>query len=520
MALLDTLGLKPLAGMRPAGPGDAAASAVGVPAKPRGVSSAAGPEGGGSVKAGGDVEVVTREFAPLKTKYGELKVSATLKIQPMAGGGADGNAGFTGAVTSKDKSDGRTTGTKKTIAYTGIADRELFAGFKLQDLAIAFEPEISGLDVSVSGLFKFTLVTNVFKAPAQVKVIVLNIKGGKTIQGPGIEIKIAPVAFPFKVGPVETKVLVEYKASFIVDAKKVGLEIGKEVVEKVAKEALKREAERQGVKLLGRKAAEIVLRDLGPLAAAFGVGLDIGALLNQYTIAPQVAKVVTEDILGDLNERYHRADTLGKMWLLSKNSPRIVAALVAAGVSGAVAGMADVVLFKIMGLDKLKDFGPALEAFGEGLTVMAQIARAPVEAFAGGVLHGALVLGIKLNPKHAICAHAALEPIVAAIFARIHPLYKMKGGLDKLLGVHVRDASVDTGVFLKFATFAHNHRMDWDGQVDLSSPQAVVASLKKMHVGAFVRFLEANKMLRCDVSLGDNLDPDAIDAKLLDELYG
>lgn len=521
MGLLDALGLKfaapgPRARHAPAAPLSPAAFA---PAAQAG-EQAAPPAQGAAVKGGADVEVVTREFAPFRTKYGELKVAATLKFVAAAKGGDGGGVGFAGALTSKDKSGGRTTGTKKTIAYDAIADRELFAGLALKDLAIGLEPEISGLDVSVSGIFRFTLVTNVFKAAAQAKLIVLNIKGGKEIAGPGLEIKVAPVSFPYKAGPVEAKVYAEYKATFTVDAKKVGAAIGKEVIEKVAKQALKKEAERRGVKLLGRKAAEFVLKDLGPLAAAFGVGLDIGALLNAYTVAPQVAGMVMDDILGDLNERYQRADTLGKMWLLSKNSPRIAAALVAAGVAGATAGMADVVLFRIMGLDKLKDFGPALEAFSQGLTELAAVARAPGEAFAGAVAHGALVLGIKYNPKHAIVAHAALEPVIAAIFARIRPLYRTRGGLDKLLGVRVKDAKLDAGGFMSFASFAHGFGMNWDGQVDLTSPATVAASLRAMHIGAFLRFLEANRMIRWDVSLGDTLDPDEIDPKLLDELYG
>jgi hypothetical protein len=518
VSLLASLGLNSRAAAGAARAAVAPPQPAGLSAGPPGLVNAAGADGGASVKGGADVEVVTREFAPIKTRYGDLKVSATLKIASMARAGGGDGVGFAGAVTSKDKAGGRTTGTKKTIAYTAIADRELFAGFKLADLAIGLEPEISGLDVSVSGLFRFTLVTDVFKAPAQVKVIVLNIKGGKTIEGPGIEIKIAPVSFPFRFGPVETKVFAEYKATFIVDAKKVAKEVGKQVVEKVAKEALEKEARRQGVKVLGRKAAEFVLRDLGPLAAAFGVGLDIGGLLNRYTIAPEVADMVMKDILGDLDVRYHRADTLGKMWLLSKNSPRIAAALVAAGVAGATSGMADVVLFKIMGLDRMKDFGPALDAFGRGLTDLAAVAGAPAAAFADAVLHGGLVLGIKTNPKHAICAHAALEPVIVAIHARIRPLFKTKGGLDKLLGVHVSDASVDAATFMNFATFVHGHRMDRGGKVDLSSPATVAASLKAMHVGVFLRFLEANRLIRYDVSLGDSLDPDDIDPKLLDEL--
>lgn len=35
----------------------------------------------------------------------------------------------------------------------------------------------------------------------------------------------------------------------------------------------------------------------------------------------------------------------------------------------------------------------------------------------------------------------------------------------------------------------------------------------------FLRFLEANKLIRYNVSLGSSVDPDNIDPKLLDELF-
>ncbi len=516
MGLIATLGLKPTPRMQRAMPGMRAAQA------PLGLApTASSAPAGTSVKGGADIEVVTREFTPFKTKYGDLKVSATLKFQATAQAGGNG-AGFTGVVTSKDKADGRTTGTKKTFSYDDIADRELFAGYALKDFSVGFESEISGLDVSVSGLVKFTLVTNVFEAKAQAKLTLLNIKGAKEIAGPGVEIKVAPAEFSRKLGGVETKVFVEYKATFTVDAKKVGAEVGKKVLEKLAKEALEKEAKRQGVKRLGRKAAETVLKDLGPLAAAFGVGLDIGELLNQYTIAPQAAKFVIDEILGDLAERYHEKDTLGKMWLITKNSPRILVALVAGGVIGTAAGVADVVLFKIFGLDNLADYAEALKAFAQGLTVMKKVAEVPVQAIGGAILQRALVLGIKFNPKHAIAHHGALEPVIASVFAKIGPLYRIKGGagLNKLLAVHLKDTAPDAANFLRFATFAHGNGMNKGVAVDMGSPQRLAGSLLNLSLSDFLRFLEANNLMKCKVSVDDNLDPDAIDPKLLDELYG
>jgi hypothetical protein len=315
-------------------------------------------------------------------------------------------------------------------------------------------------------------------------------------------------------------VFAEYQATFTVNVKKVGAEVGKKVVEKAAKELLEREAKRQGVKALARGAAETVLKRLGPLAAAFGVGLDIGDLLNKYTIAPKVAKMVMQDILGDLNKRYHKADTLGKMWLVFRNRNQIITALIAAGVAGVAAGITDVVLFKIMGLDELADFGPALEAFGQGLTEIAAVAKLPAQVLGGAMLHRAYVLGIKYNPKYAVLYHPSLGPIVAAIFERIRPLFRTSGGFDKLMSVWVRDAGIGPAVLLKFAGHVHATRKNLDGLVDLTDPASVAVSLRRMQVGVFMRFLEANQLIGCTVSFSDSLDPDDIDQELLDELFG
>src|SRR5207245_4061801 len=152
------------------------------------------------------------------------------------------------------------------------------------------------------------IVTAAFSAPASVKLILVKVKLGESINVAVIELKVAPKELKIKIRGVEVKATAEFKVTFEVDWKKIGLEI----VEKIAKKKLKEEATKQGVKLLGREAGELVLRDLGPLAFAFSVGLDIGALLNAYTVAPQVAGAVDDAILGDLNERYQKADTLGK----------------------------------------------------------------------------------------------------------------------------------------------------------------------------------------------------------------
>lgn len=511
MALIASLGLRPTQRMLAlAGAADGPEVAGLLP------DLAAPAQAAPGVKGGAEVELVTREFPARRTRYGELKVSATLKLQALGGSG-EGDGGFTGMVTSKDKSGGRTPGIKKTFGYADIADRELFAGFELKDFSVAFENEISGLDITVAGLVKFTLVTNAFQAKAQTKLTLLNIKGAKEIAGPALEIKVAPVEFQRRLGGVQTKVLAEYKASFTVDAKKVGAEVGKQVIEKLAKETLEKEAKKAGVRVLGRQAAEKVLQRLGPLAAAFGVGLEIGELLNKYSAAPQAAKFVIDEILGDLAERYHEKDTLGKMWLISKNSPRILAALVAGGVIGTVAGVGDLVLFKLFGLDKLGDYAQALKAFGAGLTELATVARVPADAFAGALAYTGMVLGIKFNPKHAILAHGALEPLFAGVFRRIRPMYAA-GKAMQVSSVRLQDAAPDPAALLKFATYAHGFRMNWQGRIDLASPQSVAGSLRGLALPEFVAFLETNRLVRYDVSFPASMDPDEIDEKLLDEL--
>jgi hypothetical protein len=165
-----------------------------------------------------------------------------------------------------------------------------------------------------------------FKAPGTFKLNLLKYKPGEDVVLLGAEIKIAPQKIKLHVLGVDVAGQAEIKGSFSVDLKKVGAEIGKDVLKKVAKEALEKEAEREGVKLLGREAAQQVVKDLGPLAFAFGVGLKIGELLNRYTVAPEAAGYVMKDILGDLNDRFQHASTFGKMVLISKNSPRIAAA--------------------------------------------------------------------------------------------------------------------------------------------------------------------------------------------------
>jgi hypothetical protein len=476
--------------------------------------------GSGSVKAGVEVEAITKEFPPYSGKYGKLTGSCTIKISISASAGGSTGVASDSKATLKDKKEGRTPGIKQSFSAKDVADLELFKGLSFNNVEIGVEGEISGTEVSVSGSFKFNVVTAAFSAPAQLKLILVKVKLGETVKVAAIELKVQPREFAIKIRGVEGKAAAEFKVSFEVDWKKIGLEI----VEKIAKKKLKEEAEKQGVKLLGREAGELVLKDLGPLAAAFSVGLDIGGLLNAYTVAPKVAGAVDDAILGDLNEQYQRADTLGKMWLLSKNSPRIIAALVASGVAGAASGIADVVLFKIMGLPTAKDFEEAFKAFSAGLHVMGEIVKMTGENInkvgPGSIVYGVVMLGIKTNPKHASCAHGSLEPIIAGIFATLHPLYK-PNGINELISVRVGDASFGQEHMAKFSKFVFDFkkRMDYFGLVDLTSPETVDESLEGMLIADFLRFLENKRLIKYNVKTDGNMDADEIDPKLLDELY-
>lgn len=497
-------------------PPAAGASSAARAAPPPGAAAAdATPGSEGRAKLGTEVDVIALKLVEHPTQYGAIKVTGTLKASTTAAG--EGEVSKTYTANDAEK---RESGVKKAFSLAEM-EKAGMLGFEVTGIKIELETEFSGPEVAVGATLSFNMETRLFKAPAKssTKIVLLKYSGESGFSLPSIELSIVQAPSTIVTGSVATTLSAELKGSYVADKEKILKEIGKDVVKKIAKDALEKEAKRLGVKILGREAGELVLKNLGPVAAAFSVGLDIGGLLNDYTVAPKVAAAVDETILGDLNERYQAADTLGKMWLLSKNSPKIVAALVASGVAGAVAGMGDLVLFKIMGLPAAKDFKEALEAFGKGLTELAHIPKRIVEAGAGAMVYGALVLGIKCNPKHAICAHGSLEPVIAAIFAKLHPLYK-PGGYEKVIMVQVKDAKFDEAGFQKFAKFAHGFKMQYGGKIDLTSETTVANSLRQMLVAEFLGFLEANKMIRCNVVLGDDMDADKLDPKLLDELYG
>jgi hypothetical protein len=307
----------------------------------------------------------------------------------------------------------------------------------------------------------------------------------------------------------EVAASVEYKIAFTVDKTKVG----KEVLKRIAKRELIKEAEKQGVKYLGRAAAETVLKRLGPLAAAFGVGLDIGELLNQYTIAPEVAGVVIDDIMGDFAEQYNNAGTLGKVWLASKNSPRIVAALVAAGVTGAFAGMTDLVLFKLLGLDRLKNFTVVLDVFAE---------LSKLIDFSGVgdlMVYGAFMVGIKLDPANHKVKQSALAQLAAGCHAVIKPMFKSRNGINALLSAQVSAADVAPEVMQQAAAFIAASKLSFEGSDGASTPEAVLDALMYLTIPGYMRFLESSGLISYSFSMPAEMSVDAIDPKLLDALF-
>ena len=445
-------------------------------------------------------EVLKLKLVEHETKYGSLKIEGTVTAEAVPA------------------ADGKQAAGKPFSL--GDAEASGLLELSISNVDVDLKADLSGTEMFVGATVTFEAHTKLFKTPAKSvgKATLLKVSGSGGVSLPSVVFTLTQTT-TMEAGGAKVTVTADFKASYAVSKEKVFKAIGLDVLKKVAKEALEKEAKRLGVKVLGREAAELVLKDLGPIAAAFSVGLDIGALLNEYTVAPKVAKVVIEDIMGDFADRYNDADTLGKMWLVSKNSPRIAAALVAAGVLGAASGVADVVLFKLLGLDKLKDYAEALIDFAKGVSAAMAAIREAIENGVGGtMLYGALMLGIKCNPKHAICAHGDLEPVIAALYAKLHPLYGA-GGYEKIIMVRVQDAKFDAARFQKFAKFVHEHGKP-ALSVDFTSEQTVAATMKSMGASEFLAFLHFNKLIRWDVKTDGEMDPDKIDPKLLDELFG
>lgn len=466
----------------------------------------------GAVKGGVEVEVITKEFPPYEGKYGTITGSCTIKLAISAKAGGDSGFSSSSNVTLKDKKS-RTPGIKQGFSDKDIADLKLFDGLSFNDVSVGVEGELSGTEVSVSGTFTFNIVTSAFSAPVSLKLILVKAKMGEGIKAANIELKISPKEFKINVKGIEAKATAEFKVVFEVEWKKIGVDI----LKKIARKKLEQAAVEKGATVLSREAAELVLRDLGPLAFAFSVGLDIGGLLDDYTAAHQVAADMMETVLGDLNERFEEAGTLGKIWLVYSNKDRILAAMIAAGVAGAAAGIGDLVFFKLLGLDKLVDFGPALEAFKALSAIFSDSSSLASES-----AFGAVVLAIKLNPKYGKISNPAFAKLGQLAFKKVKPLLKKPGdGLIQIVGLSVADLDLPEADLQTVIRLVIDSKMNYMGVIDFGDPPgSVTDSFLMQPMAGFVGFLEFNKLLSVSVKLPTTFDIEDIDPKLLAEIFG
>jgi hypothetical protein len=473
--------------------------------------NSAAPGGPAGAKGGYELDVISKTIKK-QVKYGTIELTTSIKINPQVGGAAGSPVGSSTSYTNKSKDGQRQGGVKQRFSYQDIGNLELLKDLQIKDISLGAQGEWSGMEVSATLGGECTIQTPNFNTKVKINVILFKIKENESPKIGGIEIKVEPAKFTVKVAGIETSLTAEFKFSFVVDTKEVALR----VIEDAAKKRLEKEAVKQGVKLLGREAAEKLLARLGPLATAFEVGWIIGSLLSKYTIANDVAVAVDEKILGDLNERYQKASTLGKIGLVARNLDRITAALIASGVSGAVAGMGDLIAFKLLHLDRLADYAQSLKQFYVLRDLIPNIGEAAGDA----ILSTVIKLGIKFNPKYGRIANPSLAAIGAAIFTEIHPVFKKKGGLQTLVNMHMQDVDVPASELSKAAQFILQSKLNYGGKLDLkSSPEQVVNDLLDFHLQEFLGFLETNKLISYTVNLGNEIGLDSVDQNLVDEVF-
>jgi hypothetical protein len=291
--------------------------------------NSAAPEGPAGAKGGYELDVISKTIKK-QVKYGTIELTTSIKVNPQVGGGTGSPVGSSTSYTNKSKDGQRQGGVKQRFSYQDIGKLELLKDLQIKDISVGVQGEWSGMEVSATLGGECTIQTPSFNTKVKINVILFKVKENESPKIGGIEIKVEPAKFTVKMAGIDVSLTAEFKFSFVVDTKEVAIR----VFEDAAKKRLEKEAVKQGVKLLGREAAEKLLARLGPLATAFEVGWIIGSLLSKYTVANDVAVTVDEHILGDLNERYQKASTLGKIGLISRNLPQITAALIASGVAG------------------------------------------------------------------------------------------------------------------------------------------------------------------------------------------
>ncbi len=467
------------------------------------------------IKVGQEIEIATKEFS--KTiSYGELKIAGSVKFAPTYIGGKPGPSTHQGGgqviQTSKIKDGKRQGGAKMGASYQQIADREFWV-LSFANLIVGAEGEWSGSEISAYGQIKFTLETPLFDTDIEIRPIIFKVKDGESPKIGAVEIKIKKTAFTVNIGGTPSPLYFEAKGSFDWDKKKVG----QEVVEKIAKKKLEQEAKKQGVKALAGRAAATVIKRLAAVATAFEVGWIIGKLLNQFTDSDEAAAYVIDDIMGDFKDKYHKADTLGKMILIVKNKPRIVAALIAAGVVGVAVGIGDLVLFKVLKLDqRARDFKEALKAF---MRLMESIPNLG-DAAGDMILSTAIKLSVKLNPKNRSISDPGFDKLATAVFNRIQPVYKKAGGLNELISLKLYDVDVEPAVLKQVTELIIRKKLNLGGAFDLASPpEDLVSPLLEMGLQDFLRLMENNKLISYKKKIDDNLSMSSITQEMINEVF-
>jgi len=458
------------------------------------------------VSVGNEIDIAELK-KEIPTTYGKWTMVITLKSASSVSGASDLPVGGKFVQTSKLQGGERVMGAKTEFSTTAIKD--IFKNIRIDNFTIKLGGEWSGSEISAYAQATFDFDTGFNKAPASLKIFIFKVKEGDSVQIAQIEGYFDSPGFELKIGGIKTKVFVRVKVSWWIDKKKVALEIFK----KIAKEKIEKEAIKQGVKVLGRKAGETILKKLGPIVTAFGIGWDIGTLLNDFTIADEVALDIQNEILGDLNVRYHEADTLGKMVLIAKNSPRIVAALIASGVGGVAAGIGDIVLFKIFGLKKLPDFGPALQALKQMQAVIPDLGGALVGLVAAELLK----MGIKLNPKYSVIKYPEIKVVTAKIFRQLKPMYKLPNAIDKIGMLIMGDFDID---YEPVADLILREKLNKGHFSNFTNErQEIIGNIIDMRLYDFFKSLELNHLILYNIIFSDELGLESVDQKLINELF-
>lgn len=460
----------------------------------------------GQIKAGNEIDLASFQKT-FDTKYGTWTTSTILKTATSVSGSSGLEVGGQFTQTSKLQNGERVMGAKQEFSYAELKD--VFKNLKIENFSLKIGGEWSGTEISAYGVATFEFVTSMNRTPVSLKIFVFKVKEGDGVKIGEVEGYFDSPSFDIKVEGVLTKVFIRYKVSWKLDKAKVA----KEVFEKIAREKLESEAKKQGVKMLGRKAGEGILKKLGPIVTAFGIGWDIGTLLNNYTVADEIALSVQQEILGDLNVQYQNASTFGKVLLIAKNSPKIIVAMIASGVAGAVAGIGDLVLFKLFGLDKLKDFEAAFKALGQLLEGIPNVGGGFVDMIMGEVLK----MGIKMNPQYFMTNYVEVRTVATKIFATIRPIYKTKNGLDTLVSIRMYDFDIDYQPIVDLL-IKRNARVGNILNLNQKREQ-IISDLLEVHLAEFIRLLELNNLIAYKFNLNDELGTNPLDQRLVNELF-